>query len=106
MNPRQIIAFPLDLIRFIYHLPTLLQLIRRLLSDPRIPIRIKLIPYCGILYFILPLDLLKDFPLVYLGFIDDVIVLVLCLRLFLRRCPKEVVEEHIKQLSHRRSDQR
>lgn len=94
-----ILASPVQVARFVYHLPTLIRLIFRLLNDKRVPVYLKFLPYFGIVYFIMPLDLLKDFPLVFLGYLDDVIVLYLCLRSFLRRCPKQLVEEHIRELT-------
>ncbi len=94
-----ILVSPVQVARFIYHLPTLVRLIFRLLNDNRVPFYPKLFPYFGIFYFVLPLVLLKDFPLVYLGYLDDIIVLYLCLRTFLRRCPKALVQEHIRELT-------
>ncbi len=94
-----ILASPVQLARFLYHLPTLVRLIFRLLNDRRVPAYLKLLPYFGVFYLVMPLDLLKDFPLVYLGYLDDIIVLYLCLRTFLRRCPKALVEEHIRELT-------
>ena len=98
-----ILASPVQVVRFLYHLPTLVKLIFRLLEDKRVPFRLKLLPYFGVLYFVVPLDLVKDFPFVYLGYLDDLIVLYLCLRTFLRRCPKAIVEEHIRELSTKRA---
>lgn len=94
-----ILASPVQVARFVYHLPTLIRLIFRLMHDKRVPFHLKFLPYLGILYFLMPLDLLKDFPLVFLGYLDDLIVLYLCLRSFLRRCPKQLVEEHIRDLT-------
>jgi uncharacterized membrane protein YkvA (DUF1232 family) len=53
----------------------------------------------GILaYLILPTDFLPD---VFLGFgqIDDLVVILLGLRWFLRLCPAEVVQEHVKAVA-------
>lgn len=94
-----ILPWPMAALRFLYHLPKTLALILRLLKDPRVPTRLKLLPYFGLLYTVLPFDLLRDFPLVYLGFWDDLIVNFLVLRAFIRRCPEEVVREHMRALS-------
>lgn len=97
-----ILASPVELVRFLYHLPTLIRLIFRLMNDRRVPRYLKLLPYFGVIYFFMPMDLLKDFPLVYLGYIDDIVVLYFCLRTFLRLCPKPIVEEHIRELTQGR----
>lgn len=93
-----ILASPVQILRFIFHLPNLIRLILRLLRDPRVPVRYKIFPWFGVCYFILPLDLLRDFPLVYLGYLDDIVVLYLCLKTFLKKCPQEIVQEHIQAL--------
>lgn len=92
---------PLDVFRFLYHLPKLVALFFRLMKDPRVPRRVKLLPWIGVIYFILPVDLIRDFPMVFLGRIDDLLVMYICLRAFFRRCPKEVVREHLEALSRR-----
>jgi uncharacterized membrane protein YkvA (DUF1232 family) len=94
-----VIPWPLEIFRFIYHLPRLVRLVLRLIKDPRVPFRLKLLPYLGVLYFVLPFDLLRDFPLIYLGYLDDIVVLFFLVRAFLRRCPKEIVAEHLEALT-------
>ena len=91
---------PIQVLKFLFHLPNLIRLISRLAGDPRVPSRNKMILYFGFLYFILPLDLLRDFPLVYLGYLDDLMVMYFCIRTFLRKCPKQIVQEHIEALEN------
>lgn len=99
MSKILILPWPMTVLRFLYHLPKTIALIARLLKDPRVPLRLKMLPYLGLLYIVLPFDLLRDFPLVYLGFWDDLIVNFLLLRAFVRRCPDEIVREHMLALS-------
>ncbi|HEY7555266.1 MAG TPA: DUF1232 domain-containing protein [Candidatus Binatia bacterium] len=86
------------LLQFLYHLPRFLQLFSRLVSDPRVALRSKLVPLGILAYLILPTDFLPD---VFLGFgqIDDLVVILLGLRWFLRLCPAEVVQEHVKAVA-------
>jgi uncharacterized membrane protein YkvA (DUF1232 family) len=58
----------------------------------------KLIPLGILGYLILPVDLLPD-VFQGLGRLDDLVVLLLGLRLFLRLCPPEVVQEHVKAIA-------
>jgi uncharacterized membrane protein YkvA (DUF1232 family) len=51
-----------------------------------------------LLYVFSPLDLLPDF-LAVLGQIDDLVVIFLGLRVFIRLCPKEVVREHVQAIA-------
>lgn len=69
----------------------------RLLRDGRVPLPAKLVlPGLG-LYLLIPLDLIPDFiPII--GYLDDLLVLIVGLWLFLRLCPPEVFQEHIERL--------
>lgn len=89
------------LLQFLYHLPSFLKLFSRLLSDPRVALRSKLVPLGIVAYLILPTDILPD-VLIGFGQIDDLVVTLLGLRLFLRLCPPEVVQEHVKAIAAER----
>jgi uncharacterized membrane protein YkvA (DUF1232 family) len=75
-----------------------LKLFSRLFKDPRVSLAPKLIPLGILGYLILPVDLLPD-VFQGLGRLDDLVVLLLGLRLFLRLCPPEVVQEHVKAIA-------
>jgi len=62
------------------------KLILRLLSDSRINIFLKLIPFGSIAYLLIP-DLI-------IGPLDDAAVIWLGFYLFIELCPQEFVEEH------------
>ncbi len=64
-----------------------------LFRDPRVPVWTKvLLPAAWLLYFFFPLDLLPDLiPL--LGEVDDVMLLLLLVRLFIALSPSDVVAE-------------
>jgi len=69
----------------------------RLLRDARVPLPARLVlPGVG-LYLLMPLDLIPDFIPV-IGYLDDLLVVVLGLWLFLRLCPRELFDEHIEEL--------
>ena len=70
-----------------------------MLRDPRVPLMTRLIIPAVVLYFALPIDIIPDFiPL--LGQLDDVLVLLVALRLVLRSMPEGLLEEHIARLEH------
>jgi len=80
------------------HLPSFVKLFSRLIKDPRVSASPKLL-IAGILtYVILPTDLLPDF-LIGVGQLDDLAVILGGLKLFLRLCPGEIVQEHLKAIS-------
>jgi len=87
-----------QLLRFIRTIPFTLRLTWRLLKDRRVPLKIKCIPVGGLLYLIFPLDLLNDFLLPLLGYMDDLLIIIFALNLFIRLSPPEVVREHIMEL--------
>jgi uncharacterized membrane protein YkvA (DUF1232 family) len=79
-----------DVARFI---PDCIVLVRRLLGDPRVPRRHKLLLGALVGYLALPFDLVPDFIPVA-GQLDDVLVVVLALRAVLRGSGSELVREH------------
>lgn len=70
------------------------RLIWRLMQDSRVPFVIKVIPIVGFLYAISPIDLLPDIALPF-GLLDDIVVVIITLTLFVTLVPREIVEEQI-----------
>ena len=87
---------PRALLRLAVHLPNLGRLYWRLFSDRRVGLAPKAILVAGLVYFICPLDLIPDFPLIGLGWLDDLVVMALAASAFIRLCPPRIVEEHVK----------
>jgi uncharacterized membrane protein YkvA (DUF1232 family) len=79
-----------DVARFI---PDCVVLVRRLVGDPRVPRRHKLLLGALVGYLALPIDLVPDFIPVA-GHVDDVVVVILALRVVLRASGSELVREH------------
>jgi uncharacterized membrane protein YkvA (DUF1232 family) len=73
--------------------PDCLVLVRRLLREPRVPRRSKLLLVVLAAYLASPLDLVPDMIPVA-GQLDDAIVLALGLRLILRSTGTELLREH------------
>jgi len=71
-----------------------------LLLDPRVHPLTKLIPVAAIGYLLLPTDIIPD-VIPVLGQMDDVVVLMLGLRLFFELSPAPVVQEHLQRLVER-----
>ncbi len=79
----------------------------RLWNDGRVPGWVKLIPVAGLLYLLSPIDLVPDLMLPGLGEVDDVVLLLLALKMFVDLSPEGVVREHLEELvgkSRRRRD--
>jgi len=70
----------------------------RLLRDARVPGWAKMVPIAGILYLLSPIDLLPEALLPLLGEVDDVVVLLLAVKLFIDLSPPGVVREHLHDL--------
>ena len=79
-----------DLARFI---PDCIVLVSRLLRDPRVPRRHKLMLGALVGYLALPFDLVPDFIPVA-GHLDDVLVVALTLRAVLKGTKGELLREH------------
>ena len=85
-------------VKIVAHLPSFAKLFWRLVKDPRVGFRPKLVLAGVLAYVILPTDLVPDFIPV-LGQVDDLVVIFLGLKFFLRLCPKEVVQEHVRSIA-------
>jgi uncharacterized membrane protein YkvA (DUF1232 family) len=73
--------------------PDCIVLFRRLLADPRVPRRKKLILAALIPYLVVPFDLVPDFiPIA--GYLDDAVIVALVLRYVLRGSDRELIETH------------
>jgi uncharacterized membrane protein YkvA (DUF1232 family) len=73
--------------------PDCVVLFRRLLADPRVRRRDKLLLAALVPYLLLPFDLVPDFIPVA-GQLDDAVLVALVLRRVVRGAGREVVEEH------------
>ena len=76
----------------------------RLYNDGRVPGWVKLIPVAGLLYFLSPIDLIPDLALPGLGEVDDVVLLLLALKMFVDLAPIGVVQEHMEELFGRQRE--
>lgn len=74
-------------------LPDVLRLLRRLATDKTLPwgVRIRLWLLFG--YLALPIDLIPDF-LPVIGYVDDVIIVIMVLRTVARRTGLQAIEHH------------
>ncbi len=74
------------------------RLIWRLLRDKRVAIWAKAIVPATVVYLLAPIDLLPD-AVLGLGQLDDLTVLLLGAKLFMDVCPKEIVQQHLAEMS-------
>lgn len=74
-------------------LPNLLKLLGRLLKDPRVPRRSKVVVAAALAYVASPVDLLPEFIPVA-GVVDDLFVVVFALNHLMKRAGEEVLVEH------------
>jgi uncharacterized membrane protein YkvA (DUF1232 family) len=73
----------------------------RLLREPRVPFLVKMLPVLALFYVISPLDFIPD-VLPVLGQIDDLGILILSLKLFLRLCPTVATTFHSGAIAARK----
>ena len=84
-------------IRLLMSMRVLPRLVGRLMLDPRVPLRLKLILPAAIIYLISPWDVVPDM-LPVLGRMDDVLVLVVSLAMFLSMAPKDTVADLMRKI--------
>ena len=74
-----------------------LGLVGRLLRDRGVPWWAKAVLPALALYLVMPIDLIPDFiPVV--GYLDDLVIVLLVTTLLLRAVPREVIEENVGAL--------
>ena len=73
--------------------PDCVVLLERLLSDPRVPRRKKLVLGALIPYLLMPFDLVPDFIPVA-GYLDDAVIVAFALRYVLRGSGPDLVSAH------------
>ncbi len=74
-------------------LPNLIKLLSRLIKDPRVPRRSKLVLMVAIGYVMSPIDLLPE-VIPVAGIIDDLFLIVFALNHLVERAGEEIVLEH------------
>jgi uncharacterized membrane protein YkvA (DUF1232 family) len=82
------------LLQVFAHLPQFVRLYWRLFRDRRVPWLAKAWLATVLLYVVSPIDLVPAWVL-GLGQLDDVLLVLWGLWLFVRLCPPEVVREHV-----------
>lgn len=90
---------PLQVFRFIWHLPNFVRLYWRLFNDGRVFLIPKAILVAAVAYILVPIDLLPDWMPPIVGQIDDIVVAAIALKLFMKLCPQHVVQEHVERIS-------
>ena len=73
----------------------------RLLREPTVPTYLKAVPFAALAYVVSPLDFLPDFIPV-IGQLDDIGIVILGLKAFLRLCPATAVAFHREAIVQRR----
>jgi uncharacterized membrane protein YkvA (DUF1232 family) len=73
--------------------PNLVKLLGRLIKDPRVPRRSKLVLIAAIAYVMSPIDFLPE-VIPVAGIIDDLFVVVFALNHLIERAGEDLVKEH------------
>ena len=88
---------PMQLSRLVMYLPQFVRLFYRLITDERVPMLAKMVPWMGVLLMLTPPALELDMiPIV--GELDWLLIGYLTLKVFIWLCPPDVVREHVSQI--------
>jgi uncharacterized membrane protein YkvA (DUF1232 family) len=85
-------------LRLLLHIPNFFKLMLSLLRDKQVPFYLKVISYTAFLYCLSPYDLIPIFAIPLLGWLDDVIIFYICMKLLVNFSPPGVVEKHVKAI--------
>jgi uncharacterized membrane protein YkvA (DUF1232 family) len=92
----------LNIFRIIYYFPHFLKLYWRLFRDKRVPLYLKAMLVTAVIYFISPVDLIPELLNPFIGFVDDIVVISLAMKGFIKLAPKDVVAEHVRAIQEKR----
>ena len=85
---------PMQLGRLVMYLPQFVRLFYRLITDDRVPMLAKLVPWMGLLLMVTPAALELDMiPII--DELDWILIAYLSLKVFIWLCPPDVVREHV-----------
>ncbi len=73
-----------------------LSLAGSLFTDPRIPIVSRIIAVALVVYLASPIDIIPDF-IPFIGFLDDLLIVMIGAGFILRTIPRWLIEEHVKR---------
>ncbi len=73
------------------------RLVFRLIRDPEVPFYLKIVPFVGLVYVLMPVDFISDFVLV-MGQLDDITALVVGTKIFIELAPPHVVARHMQEI--------
>ena len=73
-----------------------------LVREPRIALRVRLLMLAVGLYLVMPLDIIPDFIPV-IGALDDILIVLIALRLLLRSIPESLLDEHLREIESRQA---
>jgi uncharacterized membrane protein YkvA (DUF1232 family) len=90
---------PVEIVRFVGHLPNFVRLFLRLLRDRRVIWSAKALLIGTIVYILSPFDILPDFWLV-LGQMDDLALFAMACRMFIQLSPPEAIKEHVTEIDN------
>jgi len=85
-------------LRVLMHIPNFFKLAFRLVRDKQVPLYLKIISYAAFIYVLSPYDLIPIVLLPFIGWIEDLIIFIICMKLLVNLSPPEVVEKHVKDI--------
>ena len=71
-----------------------IRLVWYLVRDPEVPVYLKILPFLGLIYLIIPVDLVPDLAPV-LGQLDDMTALLISSKVFIELAPPHIVAQHM-----------
>jgi uncharacterized membrane protein YkvA (DUF1232 family) len=79
---------------YVLLLPDLFLLVTRLMLDPRVEAKHKLYMGAAIAYVVSPIDLISERRFGAVGYLDDLVVVVAALNMFIAEADRQLVLEH------------
>ncbi|MBN1593162.1 MAG: DUF1232 domain-containing protein [Candidatus Coatesbacteria bacterium] len=87
-----------NVLSFLFHLPNFAKLYWKLFWDRRAPKIPKIVLILAIIYLLSPIDLLPDFAIPGVGYVDDLALLALAFKYFIKAMPKDLLSEKIESI--------
>jgi uncharacterized membrane protein YkvA (DUF1232 family) len=87
-------------LRFILNIPNFVMLYVRMMLDREIPLPPRLVLIGAALYVVSPIDLIPGALLPVIGWLEDMLIFYVAMKIFVAMCPPQALERHVATVDY------
>lgn len=85
---------------FVVNIPNFAMLYLRLMLDREVPVFGRAILWGALIYVVSPIDLIPGALLPVIGWLEDMLILYVALKVFVRVCPPHILDRHVATVAY------